>query len=210
MNDKAHRMLEFYPVGTRIELHDMANFEPGMPRGLRGTVVGCDDQPALQMEWDNGRTLSLLVEDAYRKLRPDEVEAEQYGDITAVCDKKPSLRNYREYPAWNYPYTFEEIEDPKTLEARFEHGNWAIRTGFLYGGLTFVQQVSGGDEWLTLRQSQPGQWESFESISFGHILRHAGAEAFQEYLNDLVEENGFLESEETLDAQGISGMEGMS
>ncbi|MDR0530885.1 MAG: DUF4314 domain-containing protein [Oscillospiraceae bacterium] len=210
MNEKARSMLEYYPLGTRMELIDMANFEVGMPPGLRGTVVGCDDQPSLQMLWDNGRSLSLLMGDSYRKLRPDEVDAEQYGNITAVCDKCPSLCNYREYPARDYAYTFEEIDDPETLAEHFEHGNWDIRTGFLYGGLAFVQQVNGGDEWLALRQSQPGQWESFESISFGHILLSAGEDELLEYVSDIVEEHGVLEVDETLEAQGFGGMGGMA
>ena len=66
-----------YPVGTRIELISLCNDEPGMPKGLRGTVVGVDDQPALLMHWDNGRSLSILPgEDRFRKLSPEEIEAE--------------------------------------------------------------------------------------------------------------------------------------
>lgn len=66
-----------YRAGTRIELESLCNNEKGMPRGLRGTVIGVDDQPALLMKWDNGRTLSLLPdEDSFRTLSPEEVEAE--------------------------------------------------------------------------------------------------------------------------------------
>lgn len=49
-----------YPVGTRIQLDSLCNDERGMPSGLCGTVVGVDDQPALLMKWDNGRSLSLM------------------------------------------------------------------------------------------------------------------------------------------------------
>ena len=56
-----------YPVGTRVELISLCNDEQGMPTGLRGTVVGVDDQPALLMDWDNGRSLSILPgEDSIR------------------------------------------------------------------------------------------------------------------------------------------------
>ena len=66
-----------FPIGTRIKLNSLCNDEPGMPNGLRGTVVGVDDQPALMMKWDNGRTLSLLPdEDSFRKLTSEEIEAE--------------------------------------------------------------------------------------------------------------------------------------
>ena len=49
-----------YPVGTRIRLNSLCNDEHGMPVGLSGTVIGVDDQPSLLMEWDNGRSLSLM------------------------------------------------------------------------------------------------------------------------------------------------------
>lgn len=66
-----------YPAGTRIELESLFNDEKDMPRGLRGTVAGVDDQPALLVRWDNGRSLSIFPqEDSFRKLTPEEVEAE--------------------------------------------------------------------------------------------------------------------------------------
>ena len=111
------------------------------------------------------------------------------GNLTAVCDNNLWLGDYREYPTYDYGYSFEEIADLKTLAERFEHGNWSIRTGFLYGGLAFVQQVNGGDEWLALRQTAPGEWESFESISMEHVLQNRGRYAFEKYVNRLAVEN---------------------
>jgi hypothetical protein len=46
--------------------------------------------------------------------------------------------------------------------------------------LCFIQQVDGGDEYLTIKQDQP-----FESISFGRIISRAGREAAQELLDRL-------------------------
>ena len=72
------RLKQMYPVGTRIELNALCNDERDMPPGLRGTVVGMDDQPSLLMHWDNGRTLSLFpYEDSFRKLTPEEIANEQ-------------------------------------------------------------------------------------------------------------------------------------
>ncbi|MCL2532330.1 MAG: hypothetical protein FWE40_09320 [Oscillospiraceae bacterium] len=68
-----------------------------------------------------------------------------------------------------------------------QYGNWAIRTGFIYGNLAFVQQVNGGDEWLALRQTAPDEWNSFDSISLGHVLQEYGAEGFETYVQTLVE-----------------------
>ena len=112
------------------------------------------------------------------------------GNLSAVCDKNPWLGNYLEYPDYDYGYTFEELANMETLMDRMEHGNWSIRTGFIYESLAFVQQVNGGDEWLTLRKTAPGEWESFESISMEHILRSRGEDDFAEYVGKLAEEHG--------------------
>jgi hypothetical protein len=72
------RLAKQYPVGTRIELQSLCNYEPGMPTGLRGTVTGHDDEPGLLMRWDNGRGLKLYSnEDSFRTLTPEEVLEEQ-------------------------------------------------------------------------------------------------------------------------------------
>ena len=74
---------KMYPPGTRIELAVLCNDEPGMPPGLQGTVVGVDAQPALLMEWDNGRTLSLLIgEDRFRKIQELEQQPVPAGSPT--------------------------------------------------------------------------------------------------------------------------------
>ena len=69
---------QMYPPGTRIQLNALCNDERDMPPGLRGTVVGMDDQPALLMRWDNGRGLSIFPdEDDFRKLTPEELAEEK-------------------------------------------------------------------------------------------------------------------------------------
>jgi len=75
--EKVLKAKEMYPYGTRVELIELCNDEKDMPAGIRGTVVGVDDQPALLMHWDNGKSLSLLVDkDNFRKLTEQEVLAE--------------------------------------------------------------------------------------------------------------------------------------
>ena len=69
-----------YPKGTRLELMNM-NDAQAVPSGTRGTVVYVDDIGQIGMAWDNGRTLALNVEeDSFRKLTPEEIEAEQQTD----------------------------------------------------------------------------------------------------------------------------------
>ena len=70
---KVERVKAQYPAGTRIELVGLCNDEPGMPAGLCGTVIGVDDQPALLMKWDNGRSLSLFPgQDSFRVIEQEE------------------------------------------------------------------------------------------------------------------------------------------
>lgn len=54
-----------FPVGTRIIAHHLVD-EPSFPSGTLGEVVGCDDEPALLMNWQNGSSLKLYpAEDSY-------------------------------------------------------------------------------------------------------------------------------------------------
>jgi Domain of unknown function (DUF3846) len=42
-------------------------------------------------------------------------------------------------------YSIEELAD------RIGHGNWSLGTAFYYRELCFINQIDGGDEWLTIR-----------------------------------------------------------
>ena len=56
-------------------------------------------------------------------------------------------------------YSIEELEE------RIGHGNWSLGTSFYYRDLCFINQINGGDEWLTIRHGI-----AFESITFGPII----------------------------------------
>jgi len=47
----------------------------------------------------------------------------------------------------------------------FKHGNWCLGSAIIYKNLCFIQQVNGGDEWLTIKNF-PDEAINFESISF--------------------------------------------
>jgi len=58
--NKIDKIKNDYPIGTRVKLNYMNDVD-GVPSGTCGTIVYVDDEGHLGMEWDNGRTLSLIV-----------------------------------------------------------------------------------------------------------------------------------------------------
>lgn len=69
------RIKRNYPVGTRVQLTSSMLDEKGMPTGLRGTVTYVDDLGSIGVNWENGRTLSLLQEDSFKKLPKYEMKS---------------------------------------------------------------------------------------------------------------------------------------
>ena len=73
--DYVAHMREKYPPGTRVEVVSLCNEEEHLKPGMKGTVVGVDDQPALLVHWDNGSSLSLLIgQDSFRVI-PEQEES---------------------------------------------------------------------------------------------------------------------------------------
>ena len=67
-----------YPHGTRLELISMGKDPDPVPPGTRGTVERVNSLGDIEVDWDNGRSLSLIPgEDSFRKLTMEELEAEQ-------------------------------------------------------------------------------------------------------------------------------------
>ena len=74
----AERMKKNYPAGTRLKLDQMDDPYAPVPPGTRGTVAYVDDMGQLGMNWDNGRTLSLIPgEDSFHRLSAEELAEEQ-------------------------------------------------------------------------------------------------------------------------------------
>lgn len=57
------------------------------------------------------------------------------------------------------------------LDRRFH--SWCIGQAFSYGDLCFIQQVEGGDEWLTIRHGV-----AFESVTFERIITEGRFDAY--------------------------------
>ncbi|MDL2234110.1 hypothetical protein LJC63_11120, partial [Ruminococcaceae bacterium OttesenSCG-928-L11] len=64
------------------------------------------------------------------------------------------------------------VANTQELLEKFEHGNWSVRTGFVLGDLAFIEQIGGGDEWLSLKHDGD-TWHRFDSISFGHMIEQS-------------------------------------
>lgn len=59
---------EQYPVGCRVELTKMDDFQ-APPIGTKGTVTGVDDTGSILVDWDNGSHLNVIYgEDSCKKL----------------------------------------------------------------------------------------------------------------------------------------------
>ena len=103
--------------------------------------------------------------------------------LIAACEDIIRLPPH-EYPVHDYPWGIKEVDCVEELIDAFSHGNWSVRTGFVLDDLAFVEQVSGGNEWLALKLDG-GEWKSFESISFYHMLKQYGEDYCRTFIYTL-------------------------
>lgn len=52
---------EEYPVGSRIELHQMVDDPDPIEPGTKGTLCAIDDIGTFHVQWDNGRNLGVVM-----------------------------------------------------------------------------------------------------------------------------------------------------
>jgi len=67
------------------------------------------------------------------------------------------------------------------LELIFQYGNWCLGQGYYFKNLCFINQINGGDEWLTIKDDY-----AFESITFNRIIREG---EFLRYIQRLLNAN---------------------
>lgn len=101
------------------------------------------------------------------------VEASKWlPDWLGFGARNPWIRDARD-PPFNED-SFMEVSSREGLFRKLEHGNWCLGNAFYLGDICFIQQVDGGDEWLTMRRDV-----CFESASLQYMLRSKG----KDYLN---------------------------
>lgn len=90
---------ELYPAGTQIVLEEMSG-ESQMPYGLKGTVDFVDDIGQIHMNWENGSSLALNVEeDSFEKVEVPEkisvvlVELGKYPRLVEIEDSLEAMQS---------------------------------------------------------------------------------------------------------------------
>lgn len=80
-NDEQIKYLkERYPKGTRVQLISMEDGNAVKP-GTLGTVCYVDSMGTIEVDWDDGRSLSLIPKaDSFRVVFTPEKEKEKTGD----------------------------------------------------------------------------------------------------------------------------------
>lgn len=77
--------------------------------------------------------------------------------------------------------------DLEELKKTFEHGNWCLGQAFVYNDLCFINQVDGGDEWLTIKRFDD-EVIKFESISMIPTIKDGEFEFLMERLEKATKE----------------------
>jgi hypothetical protein len=71
--------------------------------------------------------------------------------------------------AYDPPFTkkmLEKCDTVESLQEKLSHTGWCLGQGFCYQNLCFINQMEGGDEWLTIKDDYP-----FETITFADFIK---------------------------------------
>ncbi|TAH61446.1 MAG: hypothetical protein EWM50_05990 [Gottschalkiaceae bacterium] len=71
----------------------------------------------------------------------------------------------------DYGYELTYVSSIENLLQKIGRGDWPIRQAFGYNSLVFANQVNGGDDWLAIKKFDDGIIKSFDTITFGRMIR---------------------------------------
>lgn len=113
-------------------------------------------------------------------------------EITEKCQHNAWLKrggvDFEEDPFMESDYKFGNYYvcyNIKELKEAICFGNWAIRQGFIYESIAFINQINGGDEWWTIKKFPDGKIIAFESMSMKRMIEDHGEDG-EKYLADLM------------------------
>lgn len=136
------------------------------------------------------------TEQRLNSLRKSEAEGDYYSNVKVLRDLgekdetwipkwlEIAKKNMWICEAYDPPCTKGSFSECKTVDyliSRFKHGNWCLGQAFYYKNICFINQVDGGDEWLTIREGI-----DFESFSCGYIIEHDGEGKMKEYIDRIL------------------------
>ena len=90
--EQIERLKERYPAGTVVRLGQMEG-EHHMPSGMEGKVTGVDDIGQIHVEWENGSTLALNVEEDAFSVVPQKAQLFAGNDayVRVICEVEKKL-----------------------------------------------------------------------------------------------------------------------
>lgn len=148
-----------YPSGTRIQLdEDMDDPQPVFA-GTKGTVLAIDDMAQAVMHWDNGRSLSLVLNvDKFHKLQLENNE-KLVGHAVDGNRNLRSIQDVAEFIMWHGKYGDVEITT--------ECGEPFIRTEGKH--LKYVNDAEYRDKLLEIIVHMQQEQEETEELEIGLI-----------------------------------------
>lgn len=102
--------------------------------------------------------------------------------------------NDNEYDLSEYPFDFIKCHRKLDLMNYMSQGNWALRQGFVYRDIAFVQQVNGGDEYLTFIKKNDWNWIAFDSVSVEKTIEK---NQFYSYFKDIYDRGSDIRNEKS-------------
>jgi hypothetical protein len=98
-------------------------------------------------------------------LEIDEPEAKELIKLWIKIGRNNPWIKYACDPPFN-EISFCECSSIDELAEKIGHGNWCLGAAFFYKNICFINQVDGGDEWLTIKDDY-----AFESFTFSRIIK---------------------------------------